>query len=529
MDNPVIRFERIQSEISKNKEVACTYHVSSGYSPHRLDKIVLCPSNFNSDPQLLNTWEFVTCHNCDNKEYPFEGRAVFSCEKYGYLVLDHSNAPGYQLRYIDREGGTVGASNEFSIVLEAVESATMGMSYVFLTDELNETDTNSGTEQREREPTPDKEPTSKLEPESSSLNLSDPGLSLFPLNQGDDVIARNRAAEQADFLSETLQELRENKEQLERRYQQRQLECEKLKERVAALETKRDELSVTLQELRDNKDDLELSYQQSQLECGMLQKQVTALEVNIVAVSVTLQELKENNCELELNYQQSQLECAMLQDQVGALEVKQEKAELVSEGLSKLSGVLCPEGVWDQVEDQIEDLVQAATKMVEEFQPGVLEALKTENDRLKEEYQSLDAVVKMYTNQLILTNQEQAKTSDQMSKLSKENDFLKSYDSPPMTTKAPRRNSDNHPTYPPRQRPKHVTCIGGPSTESIIMTEPARGTSSPSFATIDFLKNASIHPDTVTCPICGIKFEKKKTSVERTRHVNECIKKNSRK
>ena len=457
MDNPVIQFEQIQSPISENKDVVCRYRVSSRYTPHRLDKVILCPIDYTSDLQLLNTWEFVTCRNSESKEYPFEGIAVFSCEKYGYLVLDHANAPGYQLRYIDREGASIGASNEFTIVLEAVESTTMGISYVFLSDELNspeaelgQTDTTLGvTEERERELTPVEEPISKpeleLEPESSSLNLSNPGLSLFPLNQINDLSDRaDRAAEQAEFLSETLQELRENKHELERRYRQRQLECE------------------------------------------------------------------------------------AFQHQVTALEIKQKKSEVMCEALNKLSGVLCPEGAWDRVEDQIEDLVQAATKISEEFQPGVIEALKTENDRLKEEYQSLDAVVKMYTNQLILTNQEQAMTSEKMTQLSKENDFLKTYDDPPMTTKAPRRNSDNRPSYPPRARPKHVTCTGGPSTESIIMTEPARGTSSPSFATIDFLRNASIHPNTVLCPICGLRFDKKKTTVERTKHVDECIKKTSK-
>ena len=489
MDNPAILFGHIQSPVSENRDVTCTYHVSSGYSPHRLDKIILCPTDFTSDLQLLNTWEFVTCHNSGNTDYPYEGTAVFSCEKYGYLVLDHANTPGYQLRYINREGLSVAASAEFAIVLESVESATMGMSYVFLSDELNSpvAELVMGTAGEGDRETAFEEPTSKLEPESPSLNLSNPGFSLFPLNQRDDVTSRaDRAAEQVEFLYETLQELRENKNELESRYQRRQLECEELQQQVSELERKQEEDEFVYE---------------------------------------TLQELSENKNELESRYQQRQLECEELQQQVSELERKQEEDEFVYEGLNKLSGVLCPDGMWDRVEDQIEELVQAATKLASEFDPAVVEALKTENDRLKEEYQSLDAVVKMYTNQLILTNQEQAMTSEKMTQLSKENDFLKSHDSPPMTTKAPRRNSDNHPSYPPRTRPKHVTCIGGPVTESIIMTEPARGNSSRSFAALDFLKNASIHPDTVLCPICDVKFDKKKTNVERTKHVNECIKK----
>ena len=534
MDNPAILFGHIQSPVSENRDVTCTYHVSSGYSPHRLDKIILCPTDFTSDLQLLNTWEFVTCHNSGNTDYPYEGTAVFSCEKYGYLVLDHANTPGYQLRYINREGLSVAASAEFAIVLESVESATMGMSYVFLSDELNSpvAELVMGTAGEGDRETAFEEPTSKLEPESPSLNLSNPGFSLFPLNQRDDVTSRaDRAAEQVEFLSETLQELSENKNALESRYQQRQLECEELQQQLADLEMKQEEnevLSETLQELRENKNELESRYQQRQLECEELQQQLADLEMKQEENEVlyeTLQELSENKNELESRYQRRQLECEELQQQVSELERKQEEDEFLYEGLNKLSGVLCPDGMWVRVEDQIEELVQAATKLASEFDPAVVEALKTENDRLKEEYQSLDAVVKMYTNQLILTNQEQAMTSEKMTQLSKENDLLKSHDSPPMTTKAPRRNSDNHPSYPPRTRPKHVTCIGGPVTESIIMTEPARGNSSRSFAALDFLKNASIHPDTVLCPICDVKFDKKKTNVERTKHVNECIKK----
>ena len=159
--------------------------------------------------------------------------------------------------------------------------------------------------------------------------------------------------------------------------------------------------------------------------------------------------------------------------------------------------------------------------MAIEFQPTVIDTLKTENDKLKEEYRSLDAVVKMYTKQLILNNQQWAVTSEKMSQLSKENEFLKSNDS-----LAPRRHSDKLPSYPPRSNPKHVTCIGGLSTESIKLTEPASRTSSSSFTTIDFLKNASIHPVTVLCPICGVKFGME-TNVERIKHVNECIKRTS--
>ena len=279
-----------------------------------------------------------------------------------------------------------------------------------------------------------KERSFRLEPESSSLNLSNPGLSLFPLKQRGHLAS---SADQAEFSSETLQEQNENKYELESRYRQEQLECE------------------------------------------------------------------------------------MLQQQVAALEIKQGKTEIVSEGLDKLSGVLCPEGVWDRVEDQIKDLVQAATKLAVEFQPDVMYTLKTENDKLKEECRRLDAVVKMYTEQLTLYNQQWAVTSGKMSQLSKENEFLKSYDS-----LVPRRHSYEPPSYPPRSNPKHVMCIDRPSTESIKLTEPASRTSSSSFTTIDFLKNASIHPVTVLCPICGVKFGRE-TNVVRTKHVNECIKRTS--
>ncbi|KAI6646328.1 hypothetical protein LOD99_9280 [Oopsacas minuta] len=528
MDNQtqIIQFQDLPSEIGNNKDIACTFRIPDGYIPHRLDKIVLCPTNYSSNLQELNTWDFVTCLATDNPEFPLEGTVVFPCEKYGYLVLDHSCPHGYHLRYLNREGVPIGTSDTFSIKLESMESATMGMSYVFLSSDFpselepepevtpkpkprlhseqllslelralqsklelsKECELELKTEEPELTLAPESKLELTLEPEIipevitkptpvvsqnssclsefDSLNLTDPGVSLFPLNLKQNQNDKDsRTLEQLEFLTQTIQELRNNIKDLEHRYEDRRMECEELTPRVDTLER------------------------------------------------------KQQFCE----------------------DVHKQGFLLLSRGLAKLTGILSPDSRVEQVpeemaeelfsrredleivQEQIDKLVRSA-----EDQKAINCTLKMENDSLKEEYQSLSAVVKDYEGQLILTNQEQAKNSERMTKLSKENNLLKSFETPPPSTQSPRRNSVVHPSYPPKSRPKHV-AIPGPHTESIIITEPARGKSTPTFASVDFLKNCSIHPGVVECPICLTVFDNKKDTVDRTKHVNECVKKSEKK
>ena len=534
----IVAFQDIPNEITNNQKITCFYSVASGYLPHRLDKIHLCPLDYTLDLQELNTWDFVNCQLTENQLYPYTGIVVFPCEKYGFLVMDHVDTSGYVLRYVNRDGVVLGESNSFSIILEETQSSSMGFSYVFLNNELKLSSDElelEPTSQPEPKPEPRQEPKVELEPEpklelnlelesepvsksevlqepiklqeftnepissstdftrqipenshcisskelnSFSLNLSDPDVSMFPLNAEQNEIEREtRGRERIQFLIESQHELREGNQELELRYETKQLECEDLIELVQSLE------------------------------------------------------MKVKFCE----------------------EFHREGFDVLCRGISLLERILCPdkriehtdadlsdslfshkEGLGG-VQGQVDKIARAANRLVEENKNLGDQDLRKENQRLKEEYQSLSAVVKDYESQLILTNEEQAKNSEKMTQLSDENTFLKSYeqmDAPPKSERT-RGNCDHpaHPTYPAKCRPKHVVPRNPPTekTQSIIITEPSKGNSSSTFTSVNFLKSCSMHPNPVECPICGVVFEEKKTSIERTKHVTNCIHKTEKK
>ena len=511
MENPkslsdIVSFQDIPTEITNNEKISCFFSIATGYTPHRLDKIHLCPLDYTSDLQELNTWDFVNCQLTENQLYPYIGTVEFPCEKYGFLVMDNANATGYVLRYVNMDGICLGDSNTFQIQLEETESATMGISYVFLNEELKLSSNDLALELT-LEPEPklelNSEPVSKPETsqetiyipelkveltneptvssdfasqypeysqaqeESTNLIQSDPDINLFPLNAKQNEFEREaRGREQIQFLIESQQELMKGSQELELRYEIRQLECDDLTELVQSLE------------------------------------------------------LKVQFCE----------------------RIHKAGFDILSSGLSRLEGVLCPDqriehaaGELAQslyahnedleaVQGQIDRLVRTANSIVEANRLSGVEELREENERLKAEYQSLNAVVKDYESQLILTNQEQAKNSEKLTQLSEENVFLKSYetmDTPPKSDRS-RKANETHVTYPPQARPKHLTS---PTEKTQSIIHPGRGKSASTFTTVNFLKSCSIQPDPVECPICLLAFDEHMNTIDRTKHVNNCISK----
>ena len=504
LSNAVV-FGDIPIDIANNQKISCSYSIANGYNPHRLDKIHLCPLDYTSDLQELNTWDFATYQLTGNQLYPYSGTVEFPCEKYGFLVMDHANATGYVVRYVNKDGVTLGESNAFRIHLEETESATMGISYVFLNEELKLSSSDLLSELTPEpklelvpetlqepacilEPEPEPELIAEAEPEpirelelepepipripprksnsAASLNLSDPGQSLFPLNMRQNQLEREaRGREQVQFLIESQQELRKSSHDLEFRYEAKQLECDELHELATSLELK------------------------SQF-CERVHKE----GFDILSVGL------------------SRLESVLCPDQ----RIEQDAPELAT-------GLFTNEKDLEAIQRQIDMLVLAATRIVEANKRSECEELREENERLKEEYQSLSAVVKDYEGQLILTNQEQAKNLEKMTQLSEENTFLKSYETPPKSEPSGKQD-DTHPFYPAKPRPKHVTSITPPTEKTQSIIHQGKG-GAHSFTTVNFLKNCSIYPGHAECPICGERFDGRKDNVERTKHANNCIQK----
>ena len=560
LSSVLVEFQELPKEICNNQDIRCYFTITGEYTPHRLDKIHLCPVNYTSEFQEFNTWEFVSCRKTDNEMYPYEGEVIFSCEKYGFLVLENANATGYTLRYVNKDGNILGESNFFSIILEELESATLGISYVFLPNELGIVSSDGLRPESEQVPTQEPtqeltqeliaqeltqeltlEPTQELEPIPELESQPEPFESNAPTPKSRESYTSNRKSR------ETYVPFQESFEAIARR--QESFEPDPSTPEPFEPDTVIPE-SFEPDTLIPESFETDAPIPKSEPTVSLFPLNLKKNEANrhirteeqVEFLEGTVKDLREQQKDLEERFDTKELECEQLTQSISELEEQLDVCEkvhkkgfgVIAHGLGQLNHVLFPDtrveydstalanSILVGTEDtgdlckQMQSLVEAMTMMRAEK-----ESLAVENDKLKAECQNLHAVASDYKNQLILTNQEQAQISDKMTQLEKDQDILKTFEEKP--TKPPGK-FDRKIDYPPKARPRHLQFNNGhETTQSIVMTEPARGDSSRTFTSVKFLQSCSIHDTVVFCPFCDKNFEKTDSGMQRTRHVNKCM------